>query len=82
MTQVAAVGGMVSGEQERNLPGRLDQYLVLLTFQNLKVHDNNLETQNYCVKNTNKPRCTIVEVNNTALQSAFQSGLNSPCVDA
>lgn len=35
--------GIVSGTQWRNLPGRLDQCLVLFTFQDLKVHDDNLE---------------------------------------
>lgn len=47
--QVAAVG-WVSGEHWRNLPRRLDQCLVLLTFQNLKIHDDNLETYNDCIK--------------------------------
>jgi len=43
MTQVAAVG-MVIKELQRNLPGRLDQCLVLLTFQDLKKQDDNLES--------------------------------------
>lgn len=36
--------GVVRGELGRNLPGGLDQSLVLLTFQDLKVHDDHLES--------------------------------------
>ena len=42
MTQVAAVG-MISEELRKNLPGRLDKSLVLFTFQDLKIHDDDLE---------------------------------------
>lgn len=44
MTQVAAVGGVVCEELLNNLPGRLHQCLVLLTVQDLKIHDNDLES--------------------------------------
>lgn len=35
---------MVCGVLGRNLPGGLDECLVLLTFQDLEVHDDNLES--------------------------------------
>lgn len=81
--------GEVQGRpNKRNSPGRLDQSLVLLTFQELKVHYDNLEShRNYALRehNVNSPLWLLLLSNENEVPSHRTNRsvlFNSPCADA